>query len=206
MKLHLGCGGKYLPGYVNIDNFLGQKVDKRANILDLKYSPSSVQEIRLHHVLEHFSRATAIALLACFWQWLMPKGILRIEVPDLEVAAKKIFTNNYRQKSVAVRHLFGSQEASWAFHYHGWTKQELTRLLFHLGFRNIKVSQFAHKGTDNLEVAAEKISERWDREKLLEFAGKYLQRYMVDKSISEKELLKTWLKEFGRQLDKGWMK
>ncbi len=69
LKLHLGCGEKYLEGYVNIDfpqsehSVLTPKVDMYHDIRTLQYPDNSVDEIQSHHLFEHFSRTDALKLL-----------------------------------------------------------------------------------------------------------------------------------------------
>jgi predicted SAM-dependent methyltransferase len=81
VKLHLGYGQRYLEGYVNIDFPVSEDTlqkdnvaDLHAGILGLRYPVGSVEEIRLHHVFEHFSRPVACALLASWFSWLYPGG------------------------------------------------------------------------------------------------------------------------------------
>ena len=91
MKPHLGCGERYINGYINID-FPSEsrtvmdtsKADIHTNILELNYSLESIDEIRLHHVFEHFTRPVASALIAGWYSWLKPGGKMHIEVPDFE--------------------------------------------------------------------------------------------------------------------------
>jgi predicted SAM-dependent methyltransferase len=70
IKLHLGCQEKYLEGYVNIDlpqsehTVRKAKVDVYADVRTLSYPVGSVDEVRSHHLLEHFSRQEALLLLA----------------------------------------------------------------------------------------------------------------------------------------------
>ena len=58
MKLHIGCGEKYLPGWKHLDarkfphiDYVTDKLDK----LDM-FADNSVEEIYACHVLEHFTR------------------------------------------------------------------------------------------------------------------------------------------------------
>ena len=76
MKLHLGCGQRHFEGYVNIDYPLSEHSvqqtsisDEYANLLELRYKPNSIEEVRLHHVFEHFPRAVAAALLYSWSTW-----------------------------------------------------------------------------------------------------------------------------------------
>ena len=81
IRLHLGCGEKYLEGYVNIDYppdehsvQVSSPADVYADITELSYEPGSVAEVRLHHVFEHFDRVTALSLLIDWYAWLEEGG------------------------------------------------------------------------------------------------------------------------------------
>ena len=96
LKLHLGCGERYLSGYVNIDLPTTEhsvqtrtKVDVEADITTLRYESGSIAEIRLHHVLEHFARPTALRLLMQWYDWLVEGGVLVLETPDFERTIRK---------------------------------------------------------------------------------------------------------------------
>src|SRR5262249_21774178 len=62
LRLHLGCGEQHFPGFVNIDyppehhRVMQVRADAYANILQMCFPKASVDEIRLHHVFEHFNR------------------------------------------------------------------------------------------------------------------------------------------------------
>jgi hypothetical protein len=71
IRLHLGCGSVYLDGYVIIDYPLDQHsvltnavADVFADISELAFPGSSVDETRFHYVFEHFPRAESLALVA----------------------------------------------------------------------------------------------------------------------------------------------
>src|SRR3990170_201886 len=168
IRLHLGCGAVYLDGYVNIDYPLDHHsvlthavADVFADILELSFPPSSVDEIRLHHVFEHFPRAESIALVASWRSWLKPGGLLRIEVPDFVRTAWAVFNplNSQKTKSVAFRHIFGSQEAPWATHEEGWSAGRLRKLLMTFGYEIVWVRGNSWKGTHNVDVLARKLRE-----------------------------------------------
>ena len=95
VKLHLGCQEKYLEGYINIDlppeahTVREARVDVEADVRELDCPAGSVDEIRSHHLLEHFSRQEALLLLARWHKWLKIGGLLHVETPDFEESAKK---------------------------------------------------------------------------------------------------------------------
>lgn len=210
MKLHLGCGQKYFDGYVNIDyppsehTVMSETVaDEFHNLLEFKYPANTIDEVRLHHVFEHFPRSVAAALLASWNSWLKTGGILRIEVPDFYGTARTIFNpfSSDSQKSIAMRHIFGSQEAHWAVHYDGYTQANLKLFLEKFGFKVTKFLPNSWRGTHNIEVTAAKIADL-NPEIALQAAEAYLSRFMVDQSESEQGQLVTWLHEYKIQFSK----
>ncbi|MDH4185908.1 MAG: glycosyltransferase, partial [Nitrospira sp.] len=128
LKLHLGCGEMYLPGYVNIDFHPAQhsiqqisKADMYADITQLRYSDATVDEIRLHHVFEHFERPVALRLLIEWYAWLKEDGTLIIETPDFHRCVQEYLNSVvFSDRMTILRHLFGSHEAKWAVHCDGW--------------------------------------------------------------------------------------
>ena len=144
LRLHLGCGEQIFPGYVNIDyppdehNVMQVKADYTANITQLDFPPQSVDEIRLHHVFEHFNRVTALAMLIKWQQWLKIGGKLHIETPDL-MGSAEILTSDlpWQVKMGTVRHLAGDQAASWAYHVDHWFPERYQHTLKRFGFSNV---------------------------------------------------------------------
>ena len=202
MKLHLGCGEKYLNGYINIDfpavKHSVQKhsvADRPIDITKLKYPAGSIEEIRLHHVFEHFTRAITCALLATWYIWLKEGGLLRIEVPDFNKMSK-----NYNNRSQ--RHIFGSQEASWAIHFAGYTSKNLTNLLERYGFIVEKIKRNSWKGTANIEIFAVRQKRKMNLEEFEKITRKYLGEFLVDNSGGERRLLKVWMKNYNDQIKK----
>ena len=87
-KLHLGCGGNLLPGWVNID----AQVQAGVETIDLRgplpYSSHSVAAIYSEHFIEHIGRAEGQVLLRECWRVLCPGGRIRLSTPDLRVLAE----------------------------------------------------------------------------------------------------------------------
>lgn len=211
-KLHLGCGQYYLEDYINIDypntnQSVQQEVvaDEHADLLELRYEPSSIEEIRLHHVFEHFMRSTTCALLSTWNSWLIPGGILRIEVPDFEECVKAAFGLQLRprQNGAALRHIFGSQEEHWAIHYHGYSKDSLVGMLEMFGFKTVNVNQFQWEDLFNLDVTVEKVKSH-SRKEFDAITKKYLSHFMVDEGPSEQDQLKIWMGQYEEQMKKSF--
>lgn len=212
MKIHLGCGENYLKGYVNIDfpptkHTVQNKniADLHANIQSLQYKSESVEEIRLHHVFEHFTRPIACALLVSWRSWLKKGGILRIEVPDFDRTARSILNPflSSKKKAVALRHIFGSNEAPWAVHYEGWSANRLTKILSSLGFNIQEIKRNSWKGTYNVEIIARRNNLKIEKEELEKRVKEFFSNFLIDNSSSEKELLEVWIKEYKLQVEKS---
>ena len=212
-KLHLGCGEIHLEGYLNIDfppsshpvqTLSG--ADYFQDITTLTFPKESIQEIRLHHVFEHFSRPVAAALISSWWSWLVVDGILHIEVPDFYKCAL-IIVNPFsaeRAKMKALRHIFGSHEAPWAHHLEGWTKQIITRLLSLFGYTVLDVRRNSYKGIPNIDVFAKKRDLCLSKSDFLSLGLRFLRQYTVDDTPTEKKILRTWMKKYSETLDKCW--
>jgi predicted SAM-dependent methyltransferase len=149
-KLHLGCQNNYLPGYVNVDlpsdNQTVEKVraDVYADVRDLSYHDNTVDEVRAHHLLEHFSRAQALVLLSRWHRWLKRDGLLMVETPDFEGAMRKFFTSPLPDRFALGRHIFGSQEALWAYHLDFWYEDKFRFVLSHLGYGEFRFEKFSN--------------------------------------------------------------
>lgn len=179
--------------------------DKLANLFELSYKPGSIQEVRLHHVFEHFTRAQACALLGGWNSWLGSDGRVHIEVPDFERTAKAVlglFASGKAQ-SVGLRHIFGSQEAHWAVHYEGYTPKRLRHFLSLFGYEVISAKRERYLDTYNLEVIARKVK-ALSKQECISAARQYLSGFMVAEVDSERILLETWMQDFGKQLDQSF--
>ena len=93
VNLHLGCGGQYLDGWINVDNFdyenndssrSGSRFDLKMDIRHLDVANDSVDKMLLVHVIEHFVRWEAVKLLQAFYCKLKYSGTLIMEHPDLD--------------------------------------------------------------------------------------------------------------------------
>ncbi len=226
LKLHLGCGEKYLEGYVNIDfpetehPLMNVKADLYQDIRTLDYPENSIAEIRNHHVFEHFSRAAALKILLLWRKMLKVGGILHIETPDFELCARKFLLANFQDRLRLGRHIMGSQEAKWAYHFDFWYAQKFRFVLAELGFEEIKIKifrnvlaqrinffrpilnfigdilpnafyeKFGGHKLPNIEVWAKKSASEINEK---EAVKKILSQYLI--GLEGEQLLNVWLKE-----------
>lgn len=209
MKLHLGCGKTYLSGYVNVDYPPTEhaveadiRADLYADIKTLSYPPSSIEEIRLHHVFEHFTRPVALALLCRWRDFLKPGGLLRIETPDAEANFRAFLSPflGFAEKQPILRHLFGSHEAHWAVHCDAWYKKKFEVTLTALGFDRLKFTKTRYGRLRNIEVYAWKSAQNLGPEEYFAIVNNLLDMSTVrvctnlpENLDSEPKLLKAWL-------------
>lgn len=86
-KANIGCGPIYMDGWVNIDISRTHKTDICCDILQTHFDNEYFDVILSVHCFEHLSfPVDAIEALNRFYKWLKPNGIIRIAVPDLEIA------------------------------------------------------------------------------------------------------------------------
>ena len=201
LRLHLGCGSVKLAGYINIDFAPTEHTvqtfsaaDHFGDILRITFPPESVDEVRLHHVFEHFDRPTALGQLFRWHIWLKIGGILTIETPDLSASLWMLILPwyPYATKQAVLRHLFGSHEAHWAIHYDAWNKEKFSRALRAFGFGDLHFELSKYKSTRNILVHAVK-NQTMSSDLLMKEAEGILRDSLIDNSDTENRLLKVWL-------------
>lgn len=170
LRLHLGCGEWHLDGYINIDFPLTEHTvqaysgaDICGNIAQLRLPNESVDEIRNHHVFEHFDRQAALALLCNWHQALKVGGKIYIETPDFEESIKLLLFNaslTYVDKQAIMRHIFGSHEAHWAIHCDGWYREKFIHVLTLLDFEIESIEYSGWLNIRNIHVVARKKHHR----------------------------------------------
>ncbi len=130
LRLHLGAGETLLPEYVNVDyssehhNVMSVRPDFAADITRLAFPQKSVDEVRLHHVFEHFNRIVALGLLIRWYQWLKPGGRLTIETPDFEYEVRAFL--GYRDEPPPLPHFSFRRPRP----FFGTIKRKLIYLIF----------------------------------------------------------------------------
>lgn len=139
VRLHLGCGKRYIPGFLHIDAQLYPHVDVVSDIANLELIPDvSVDLIYASHVLEHFGRWEFDGVLAEWFRVLKPGGVLRLAVPDFAVCAKL-----YYEKGLAdglnglIGLICGGQRDQHDFHKMIFDEPFLTRALEEVGFSRV---------------------------------------------------------------------
>ena len=137
MKLNLGCGKVYKPGYVNIDSSDTSVADENWDIIDLPLKDAAVDLIEADQVIEHFDWVNIRYLFAECWRVLRPNGRLILETPDLLGTMKKLKRSQGEEFLVESQWLFGIGTKG---QRHGmvFKPRELQGMLISSGFEDVE--------------------------------------------------------------------
>lgn len=140
IRLHLGCGKKFMPGYIHIDlndfNHLDYKHDIRTLPM---FEDNSVDLIYFCHGIEYLDRVEIIEVLKEWKRVLKPEGVLRLALPDFEALAN-LYVETKDLKLVAGQ-LFGRwpiSDGSVFYHKTTYDFKTLTNVLLNSGFKDVK--------------------------------------------------------------------
>jgi predicted SAM-dependent methyltransferase len=137
--LHIGCGEKDYPGFVNIDARPFSHVHiVKDDITELgDFESESVDLVYMCHILEHFRRDELKKVLKEIWRILHHGGILRISVPDFD---KLLLVYELSEKNIdaIINQLMGGQDNPYNIHYSVFTEKSLTTILQEAGFNEIQ--------------------------------------------------------------------
>ncbi len=136
IKLNLGCGVFYKPGYVNIDLSEKDVADEVQNVAELKYESNTVDVIEASHIIEHFDIIHLPYVLAEWFRVLKPDGVLYIETPNLLKSIITLKPKNYESKKLTYQFLFGIDYEGNS-HKMGFTSKFLKKYLLSTGFTKI---------------------------------------------------------------------
>jgi len=149
MKLHLGCGRRFIPGYYHIDAIEFPHVDLVHAVDSLPSVPdNSVDVIYSCHVLEHFNRRELQRVLREWYRVLAPGGTLRIAVPDF-AALCELYQRTGRMDLV-IGSLFGRGDYLYNIHYNAFDFSSLTTVLILSGF--VDVRRYDWRKTEHADV------------------------------------------------------
>lgn len=160
MKLHIGSGKIRIDGFTNIDIEPSHEPDIVGDVLTMDFE--NVEVIYACHFFEHLRfPEDAVKCLDLFYKWLRPGGILRLAVPDLELAAKAYangsdlkflyggdFKGYYYMDTPAERFNFFVKEWKHSICY---DYDLLWRILNNAGFKYIDKKQANHSNIPNFE-------------------------------------------------------
>ncbi|MEA5114151.1 MAG: methyltransferase domain-containing protein [Geobacteraceae bacterium] len=109
MKLNIGCGHKYLDGYLNVDAGIDSLADVRMDALDLQFASSTVDSIVASQLIEHLGFFKSRYFLAECFRVLRPGGMLRLETPDIERTFEVFLAGGRVAREAALQWVYGAE-------------------------------------------------------------------------------------------------
>lgn len=141
MKLHLGCGQKYLQGYTHVDLADYPHIDIRGDARKIPFNDNMAELIYASHIFEYFDRDEAVDVLKEWHRVLKAGGILRMAVPDFENIVKAYLKYGLDTKPGILGPMYGK----WAvgqfeniYHKTIYDFDSLKKLLEANGFKDIR--------------------------------------------------------------------
>ncbi len=162
-KLHLGCGKKIIPGWLNCDKFAPDANIYLNAYRKLPFPTDTFRCIYMEHLIEHIHTDKIPAFLSELFRVLQPDGILRITCPDLELFVQMYYENNEefftpilekfaakREKNLNKHWLVRTRGGAFntrsvhRFYHHRWMYdfETLDWCLKEVGFRQVVRQQF----------------------------------------------------------------
>jgi predicted SAM-dependent methyltransferase len=148
-KLHLGCGKKVIPGWINIDAIAqapGVLVDDVATLISI--DDTTCNEIYACHVLEHFGRLEIEQVLRTWFRKMASGGLIKISVPDIEQVFKKYAEGT--SLAVLLGFIYGGQRNEYDYHKIGFDFESLRIALEASGFVNVQ--RYNWQETDHSDI------------------------------------------------------
>ena len=148
IKLHIGCGKRNWPGWVNID---GEKFNHIVSndIYCGSFDLDSVSLIYSSHLIAYFDRVEIIGLLKAWYKKLKPGGTLRIATPDHE-AMNYLYSNGVHL-NYFLGPMYGKMPMAGSTIYHKtvWDFKSLKEFLELNGF--VDVERYDHTKTEHAQ-------------------------------------------------------
>jgi len=127
-KVNVGCGRDVREDYINVDNRKIEGVDVVADLRELPFKESSLDEILASHVLEHFTERDAKLVLAYWFSLVKKGGQVRIIVPNIDIMAKR-YTSGDITWSALRSVILGGQDYASDHHFNQFSPDSLEALV-----------------------------------------------------------------------------
>ena len=139
MKLHLGCGKRFLQGYTHVDLADFEHIDYKIPVEDLSiFQDETIDLIYASHVLEYFDREQVESVLKEWRRVLKFGGKLRIAVPNFKNLIKVYETTGDIDKILGP--LYGKwsiSDSKSVYHKTVYDEKKLSDTLLSAGFKQV---------------------------------------------------------------------
>jgi len=154
IKLHLGCGERYIPNWIHIDQADMPHIEYVTEVhkLDM-FEDESCDLIYASHVLEYYDWQEAESIVLPEWNRVLKKnGLLRLSVPNIETISRLYLAG--MKLDWFIGPMYGRMEASDKMIYHKciYDKTKLEEILSGCGFdrfRKYDWKQTSHSHIDD---------------------------------------------------------
>jgi hypothetical protein len=206
MRYNLGCGNNYLEGYTNVDfPEESQKItqDIKADLFDnlITMDMWRCTEIQCN-VFSSFDYFDSFYLLYKWYFSLIPNGLLRITILNLEAMFNILNDSSTERTFKIIRSLYGSHESNWKYNLNGWTEKGLIYALEKIGFLIYKVKK--RDDVENyrcvIEICSIKQGDR-RRSDVIKSIHELFSLYKNDETDFEKDLEAYYIKQFDRRIE-----
>jgi len=133
MKLNLGCGGRHLKGYVNIDRY-HPEADRRMDARHLDYPDESVDELYSSHLIEHIPAPDCDSLLREWYRVLKAGGLLVVRCPNIATHMRRWLEGSEEFRLPAVNSIVGAARGPGDLHRNLFDVRRLRLLVERAGF------------------------------------------------------------------------
>lgn len=139
IKLHIGCGKRFLQGYKHIDILNYDHIDIKCDIsnIDNFLESESVDEIYCCHILEHINRKNIINVLCKLNKILKNQADVYISVPDFQ-AVVELYNEDKNNLNKSLGFLNGGQKNDYDYHYVNYDFKLMEKILKDCGFDEIE--------------------------------------------------------------------
>ncbi len=144
MKVNVGCGYNYLPGWVNLDSDPGCRPDRIMEAYDLSLPGGGAEEIKALQLVEHLGFFKAKYFLSECWRVLAPGGLLTLETPHIEKTFEIFLSGDAGVREAALGWVYGS-ETRGMNHLYCFPEDLLAGLLAEAGFEVKETSEFLYQ-------------------------------------------------------------
>ena len=150
MKLHIGCGKREWPGWINIDGVDLPHIHWR-DVTKLPYRNNEADLIYASHLIAYFDRDEIVPILNEWKRVLKPGGILRLATPDFEQLLIAYETNIVPIEGI-LGPLYGKITLKGMSVYHKtcYNYDSLRTLLLEVGFKD--PITWSHNETEHAEL------------------------------------------------------
>jgi SAM-dependent methyltransferase len=151
MRLNFACGKQTWDGWFCVDAVKHPKAtrdpdllhalefDAEGNLLNPLPLPDGVfEEVHAYHAVEHFREWQGAAVIQEFRRLLKPGGLLVLECPDLELAARNLLAGLPPNMWRFPFYGDGGTKDPYMTHPFGFTKSSLAELVLANGFKTVK--------------------------------------------------------------------